>query len=368
MLGGRYRLVHQMGSGGFGRIWQAHDELLGTRVAAKELRAPVTLTDAERGNWLRRTERQVRWTAGLPSHPNLVAVHDLVVDGHSLWTVMELVEGQSLAARLAEQGPLHVQEAARVTTALLAALQAVHNKRFVHGAVCLDNVMLAGDRVVLLIDPEAAAHVGDYEDDAPAAVSGLIRQLECLAPERVQGLPPQPASDLYALGVTLYEAVEGISPFRGDSPAATLNAILNQPPPPMHRAWPLEPLIEGLLQKDPAARPTIPQAWDFLNPPATVREWVPQQAAPDPLPMHPPPITEAGGSGPLLVTAMLLLSLLTACVLLARPVLEYASSLAAASSWPAVLWKRRSGPPCWSSMTPASSRTATPRRVCRGST
>ncbi|MFK0046128.1 serine/threonine-protein kinase [Streptomyces sp. NPDC090741] len=368
VLGGRYRLVRPMGSGGSGLTWQAHDELLGTRVVAKELREPWTLTDAERGNWLRRTERQVRWTAGLPRHPNLAAVHDLLVDGHSLWTVMEFVEGQSLAARLRTQGPLRAPGAVRVATALLAALQAAHNAMFVHGAVCPDNVMLDGDRVVLLIDPETAVHLGDngdYGDGDPAAVSGLMRRLDHLAPERIQGLPQEPASDLYSLGVTLYEAVEGISPFRGDSPAAILTAIVHRPPPPMRRAWPLEPLIEGLLRKDPAARLTIPQAWGYLNHPsapvgedaplrtmpeafptsparrptaaAPVREDAPVQAMPEPAPMHPPPITASGGNSTLVVTALLLLSLVAVCVLLARPVLEYAGSLAAASLWPAVL-------------------------------
>ncbi|WP_406179631.1 serine/threonine-protein kinase [Streptomyces sp. NBC_01006] len=363
MLGGRYRLVRPMGAGGSGLTWQAHDELLGTRVVAKELRAPWTLTDAERGNWLRRTERQVRRAAGLPRHPNLVAVHDLLVDGHSLWTVMEFVEGRSLAARLREQGPLRAPEAVRVATVLLAALQAAHNAMFVHGAVCPDNVMLDGDRVVLLIDPETVVHLGEYGDFGdgdPAAVSGLMRRLDHLAPERIQGLPPEPASDLYSLGVTLYEAVEGISPFRGDSPAAILTAILHRPPPPMRRASPLEPLIEGLLRRDPAARLTIAQAWGYLNHPsapaaedaplrtrldrmpmaaAPVREDAPAQAMPEPMPMpvHPPPITASGGNSALVVTALLLLSLVAVCVLLARPVLEYAGSLAAASFWPAVL-------------------------------
>ncbi|MFD7834320.1 serine/threonine-protein kinase [Streptomyces sp. NPDC059761] len=375
VLGGRYRLVRLMGSGGNGRTWQAHDELLGTRVVAKELRAPWALTEAERGNWLRGAARRVRWAARLPPNRNLVGIHDLVVDDHSLWTVMEFVEGRSLAARLREQGPLRAPEAVRVATALLAALEAAHDAMFVHGAVCPDNVMLDGDRVVLLIDPETAVHLGENGDGDPAAVSGLMRRLDHLAPERIQGLPQEPASDLYSLGVTLYEAVEGISPFRGDSPAAILTAILHRPPPPMRRAWPLEPLIEGLLRKDPAARLTIPQAWGYLNHPsppvgedaplrtmpepmrngfdrmptaaAPVREDAPAQAmpapmpasapVPEPVPMYPPPITASGGNSTLFVSAVLLLSLVAVCVLLARPVLEYAGSLAAASFWPAVL-------------------------------
>ncbi|WP_327130386.1 serine/threonine protein kinase [Streptomyces sp. NBC_01343] len=373
VLGGRYRLVRPMGSGGSGRTWEAYDELLGTRVVARELRAPWTLTDAELGSWLRWTERQVRWTAGSPRHPNLVPVHDLVVDGPGLWTVMEFAEGQSLAARLEERGPLSTPEAARVATALLVALQAAHEAMFVHGAVRPENVMLDGDRVALLIDPETATHAGDHGDDERAALSRLVRRVDYLAPERIQGLPQQPASDLYALGVTLYEAVEGISPFRGHSPAAILAAVLNQPPPPMERARSLEPLIEGLLRKDPAARLTLPQAWQILNPSAPVGEDVPARAMPTPRtaipapardyaraqavpepasqavperaprampgrgPLRPPPTTASGGNSALFVAAVLLLALVAVCVLLARPVLDYAGSLAAASLWPAVL-------------------------------
>ncbi|MFI6144472.1 serine/threonine-protein kinase [Streptomyces sp. NPDC051109] len=358
LAGGRYRLVSPIGSGGHGRTWQAHDELLDTRVAVKALSAPVTLSDAARGIWLRRTAQRVRRSAGLPHHPNLAAVLDVVVVGDSLWIVMELVEGQSLAARLREQGPLRVPEAVRVATALLAALQAVHDAMFVHGAVCPDNVMLVGDGVLLLSDPEAVVRIGEHGDDDPASASGLVRRLDCLAPERIQGLPQLPASDLYALGVTLYEAVEATSPFRGDSPAGLLAAILHQPPPPMRRAGPLEPLIEGLLRKDPGARPTIPQARAVLDPLAHAgpdaraqavpgATPVPAAPAPDcwdapvrgmPEPMsHPFPVTQSRGGSPLLATVMLLLSLVTVCVLFARPVLEYAGSLAAAAFWPAVL-------------------------------
>ncbi|WP_268257451.1 serine/threonine-protein kinase [Streptomyces vinaceus] len=371
VLGGRYRLVRPMGTGGSGRTWQAHDELLGIRVVAKELRAPWTLTDAERGNWLRWAERQVRWTARLPRHPSLVAVHDLVTDGPVLWTVMEFVEGQSLAARLEERGPLSTAEATRLATALLVALQAAHEAKFVHGAVRPDNVMVDGDRIALLIDPETATRVGDRGNDEPAALSGLVRRLDHLSPERIQGLGPWPASDLYGLGLTLYEAVEGVSPYRGPTPAVILAAILNERPRPMGRARSLEPLIEGLLRKDPAARLTIPQAWGILNSSARISQDAPSQStpwgrapaqAPAPAPAWapdreeahayppalpasmpppgatpPPPVTAAGGNGALILTALLLLALVSVCVLLARPVLAYAGSLAAAPFWPAVL-------------------------------
>ncbi|MFF0218161.1 serine/threonine-protein kinase [Streptomyces vinaceus] len=366
LLGGRYRLVRPMGSGGTGRTWQAQDELLGIRVVVRELRAPWTLTDAQRGNWLRWAQRQVRWTARLPRHPGLVAVHDLVAEGPGLWTVMEFVEGRSLADRLEERGPLSTPEATRVATALLVALEAAHEAMFVHGAVRPDKVMLDGDRVALLIDPETAARVGDHEDGETAALRGLVRRLDHLSPEVIRGLGQQPASDLYGLGVTLYEAVEGVSPYRGASPPqVVLAAILDEPLPPMGRARSLEPLIEGLLRKDPAARLTIPQARRILNSSAPVGEEPPPLArqpsmnpapawAPDPEDAHVSPravpasmpapgatrhhpVTAARGNGTLVLTALLLPALVAVCVLLARPVLEYAGSVAAASFWPAVL-------------------------------
>ncbi|NUR92690.1 MAG: serine/threonine protein kinase [Nonomuraea sp.] len=257
VIGGRYLLGAELGSGGFGRVWRARDQTLDVDVAIKELRLPPGLPESQRAVRLARATREARNAARLRKYDGVVAIHDVVVDDGLPWIVMELIDGCSLSDHLDEHGPLTAGRAAQVATALLTAIAAAHREGVVHRDIKPANVMLADDGKVLLTDFGIAVH---HDDTALTTTGMLIGSAEYTAPERLRGTDGMPEGDLFSLGVTLYQAVEGVSPFRRDTPEATLAAVLLEEAPPPRQAGPLTRLITGLLDKDPARRPTVARA------------------------------------------------------------------------------------------------------------
>ncbi|MFD7447755.1 protein kinase [Kitasatospora sp. NPDC059827] len=282
LVGGRYRLARRLGAGGFGSVWQAHDEVLGVDVAVKEVRLPPAASPEEHSERLLRAQREARHAARLRDHPNVVGVHDVVVDDGVPWTVMQLIVGRSLEERIAGEGPLPTADTVTVAEAVLAALDAAHRAGIVHRDVKPANIMLADDGGVLLADFGIAVQ---QDQTALTASGAFIGSVDYLAPERAHGSPAAPAGDLFSLGATLYQAAEGRLPFRRDTPVATLTAVLFEQAPPMTLAGPLAPLIDGLLAKDPNARLTGAQAAALL---AEQRLRQPQLPQPPARPAHPP--------------------------------------------------------------------------------
>ncbi|WP_268246246.1 serine/threonine-protein kinase [Streptomyces netropsis] len=281
VVGGRYRLVGQLGSGGFGRVWKAYDEMLDVDVAVKEVWLPqqaASASGAEHRERVVRAAREARNAAKLRDHPHIVAVHDVVVEDGTPWIVMRLVEGRSLEERLRTDGPLPVPRAAEVAAALLKALKAAHAAGIVHRDLKPANVMLTDDGQVLLTDFGIAVH----ETDTKLTVTGgVIGSAEYMAPERLQGTQDQAAGDLFSLGATLYEAVEGVSPFRRETPRATMAAVALHEPPPMQRSDPvLASLITALLAKNPEDRPNVDSTLALL------RAGAPTLTAAMPMPPH----------------------------------------------------------------------------------
>ncbi|MEV4183624.1 serine/threonine-protein kinase [Streptosporangium canum] len=261
MVGGRYRLVAVLGSGGFGRVWRAHDQVLDVDVAIKELQLLPGMSKAEQDKRLERTAREARNAVRLRAHENVVAVHDVVSDGLP-WIVMELIDGQSLHEHIDTQGPLPVERVAQLAAGLLAALGAAHQAGIVHRDIKPANVMISTDGRVLLTDFGIAVHT---TDTTLTTAGMLIGSPEYMAPERLRGIDGLPASDLFSLGVTLYQAVEGVSPFRRNTQPAALTAVLLEEPPPPRRADRLAPLITRLLDKEPHSRPTVEEALAMLG-------------------------------------------------------------------------------------------------------
>ncbi|MFF2373113.1 serine/threonine-protein kinase [Streptomyces xiamenensis] len=255
-IGGRYQLEGELGSGGFGRVWRARDNRLGVPVAIKELRLPAALPETDRAERLTRAAREARNAARLRDHPDVLTVYDVVIENDVPWIVMRLAEGGSLADRIARGGPLPVDEVAGIAQALLRALGAAHEAGIVHRDVKPANVLLTGEGRALLTDFGIAVH---REDTTLTVTGALLGSMEYVAPERARGTTA-PGGDLFSLGVTLYEAVEGVSPFRRDTATETLTAVLFDPPPAPRRAGRLASLITGLLEKDPADRPTVADA------------------------------------------------------------------------------------------------------------
>ncbi|MFE2058103.1 serine/threonine-protein kinase [Streptomyces sp. NPDC059446] len=256
VIADRYRLLDALGEGGAGIVWRARDEVLGREVAVKEVRAAAGLTGAEAERLHSRLEREAR-SAARVSHRNVVAVHDVVTQDSRPWIVMELVRGLTLSDVLDADGPLSPRRAARIGAEVLAALRGAHGAGVLHRDVKPGNVLLGNDGRVMLTDFGVTTA---EESSALTSAGEPIGSPEYLAPECALGRTPGPESDLWSLGVLLYAATEGRSPFRRDTPPDTLRAVTDEEPPPLRRADALAPVVEELLRKDPAARLTAPEA------------------------------------------------------------------------------------------------------------
>ncbi|MEV8587852.1 protein kinase [Streptomyces sp. NPDC051180] len=260
LLAGRYRLGESIGRGGMGKVWRAHDEVLHRVVAVKELTAGRFVAEADRLVLHARTQKEARAAARI-THPGVVTVHDVLEHDSRPWIVMQYVDGPSLADAAKEAGTIEPREAARIGLHVVGALRAAHAAGVLHRDVKPGNVLLARDGRVLITDFGIAAIEGDSTITRTGEIVGSI---DYLAPERVRGGDPGPASDLWSLGATLYTAVEGVSPFRRSSPISTMQAVVTEEPPHPGKAGPLAPVIVALLRKDPDQRPRADEAERML--------------------------------------------------------------------------------------------------------
>lgn len=261
LLGGRYRLVGRLGHGGMGTVWRARDEVVDRDVAVKEPRVPDHLGAREREVVHLRMQREARAAARI-DHPSVVTVHDVVVEDAKPWIVMELVRGQSLADLL-QEGTLDPREASRIGLAVLGALIAAHGAGVLHRDVKPANVLLGSGNRVVLTDFGIAQVEGE---EALTETGAFVGSPEYIAPERVLGQRPGPESDLWSLGVVLYAAVEGVSPYRRSHTPATLQAVLSaEPQMPARGTGAFGTLVMQLLRKDPAARPAAAEIRQALE-------------------------------------------------------------------------------------------------------
>lgn len=298
-VAGRYRLLQVIGSGGMGTVWRAYDELLSREVAVKELRQPPGTSESDATTLAERTLREAR-AAGRLANPHVVTVYDVVVDDDRPWIVMELLRARSLAAVIAEEGPLPPDRVARIGLQVLSALEDAHRHDMLHRDVKPGNVMLGSGDWVTLTDFGLVTVTGDPHLTAAGVVLGSPSYL---APERTRAsAEPGPASDLWSLGATLYTAAEGQPPFERDSAIETVSAVLNDKPTAMRRAGPLKGALSGLLRKDPERRVDSAEARAQLERAAsatrsrTSDQLPPARAAP--LPAPPPRAPESSAPDP----------------------------------------------------------------------
>ncbi|MFC9844045.1 protein kinase [Streptomyces sp. NPDC060223] len=252
LIAGRYRLAEQIGRGGMGTVWRAQDEVLSRDVALKRLHVQRHLTDDELATLYERTRREARSAARI-AHPNVVVVHDVVDDEGLPCIVMEYVPSTTLGELLKGGGTVPPGEAARIGLGMVAALRAAHAAGVLHRDVKPGNVLLGAGGRVVLTDFGIAMASGT---STLTKTGELVGSVDYIAPERMRGHRPGPAADLWALGATLFQAVEGRPPFRKDTAVETAYSVVADPLEPMKHAGPLEPLVEALLAKDPDARPS----------------------------------------------------------------------------------------------------------------
>ena len=251
LVAGRYRIGPCLGTGGMGRVWLARDELLRRDVAIKEIALPFGLTDEEREEMRARTLREARAAARL-SHPNVVRTYDVQPGDERPWIVMEYVPSRSLLQVIKENGPLPTKDVAGIGLAVLSALDAAYRAGVHHRDIKPSNVLIADDGRVLLTDFGAA--VVDEGEGALTQTGIILGSPRYIAPERAATGISTLESDLWSLGATLYEAVEGRAPYTRETTIAMLVALATEKPDPVDRAGPLKPVINGLLQKKPENR------------------------------------------------------------------------------------------------------------------
>ncbi|MFF7246615.1 serine/threonine-protein kinase [Embleya sp. NPDC008237] len=271
LVAGRYRLGDQLGRGGMGTVWRAVDTMLDRDVAVKEMRLPRFVDDDDRSTLSARMLREARAAARI-DHPNVVTIFDVAEEDGRPWIVMELVRGLSLAQELDKEGPIPPEQVAELGLRLLAALEAAHEAGVLHRDVKPANVLLARNGRVVLTD----FGVASVEDSATLTQAGaMVGSPEYLAPEQIAGEPPGPQADLWSLGATLFEAVEGRPAFRRNTHAATLAAVAAGRFPEVFLAGPLTPVLRALMVKDPARRASPEHVRDLL---AEVAEGAPTPA------------------------------------------------------------------------------------------
>ncbi|MDH6143377.1 MULTISPECIES: serine/threonine-protein kinase [Kitasatospora] len=255
VLGERYRLIGELGRGGFGVVWEAYDQRLGRQVAVKTLRHHGTKAAATD---LARLRRETEVLAKLV-HPNIVLVLDMGEDSSDgerfSYLVMELLNGLTLKQALADGRP-ELPRALEWARQLCAALAAAHAAQVIHRDVKPENIMFtAPDRSVLKVLDFGIAQIGDNRD-ALTTEGSVIGSTPYLAPERWRGEPGSVRSDLYAVGCVLYELLTGQRPFNaGNTYALMVQHLEEEPPRPPALPTGLVELITELLAKDPAGRP-----------------------------------------------------------------------------------------------------------------
>ena len=290
LLGGRYRLDQVLGQGGMATIFRATDDKLGREVAVKVLR-PEFGSDAQ---FVERFEHEAQAAASL-SHPNIVQVYDYGTDPAGPYIVMEQVAGGDLAAVLGERGPLPPTAVARTGQQVADALEAAHERGLVHRDIKPSNILLSPDGRVQVADfgiAQAAA-------GSPVTATGItLGSVLYFSPEQARGDTATAASDIYSLGLVMYEMLTGQRPFTGDSPAAVALARLSSgvPSPMAVRAEvppSLDAIVRWCLAVDPAARPSAAELANalarFIADPSVVATYPAPAAAPPPPPAPPPP-------------------------------------------------------------------------------
>jgi serine/threonine-protein kinase len=253
IVGGRYEILSPLGRGGMGAVYRAHDRVLDETVALKVLRGDV----ASAPEMPKRFRSEIK-LARRVAHPNVCRIYEYGEDGPRQYISMELVEGTNLKEVLKRRGALPPAEACGLAAQVADGLEAIHRVGIVHRDLKTLNVMIDAHGAAKVMDFGIAKKVGG-EGTPAASGSYVVGSPEYMSPEQARGQPVDFRSDVYALGIIVFELFTGRVPFRGDTPVATLLMHLETPPPldgPAAAAIPLSarPVLRKALAKDPAER------------------------------------------------------------------------------------------------------------------
>jgi len=252
VLSGRYELSHLVARGGMAEVYRAHDRLLDRPVALKVLFPELSVDRA----FVERFRREAQAAANL-SHPNIVPVFDWGEDGGTYFIVMEFIDGRALSSILRTAGPMHPDRAAEIGADVAIALAYAHRHGVIHRDVKPGNVLITEDGIVKVTDFGIARAINTEESlTQTGAVMGTATYF---SPEQAEGMGVDARSDIYSLGVVLFEMVTGRPPFMGDTPVAVASKHVRENPPTPREINPsvppdLEAIILKCLAKSPEYR------------------------------------------------------------------------------------------------------------------
>lgn len=250
---GPYQILRRIGAGGMGEVFLAYDARLDRSVAIKRIRpGPVTPVSRER------FRREARLAARL-SHSAIVQVYDILEEDESEYIVMEYVEGTTLRDQV-RQGPMEVRAVLELARELAAGLDTAHRQGIIHRDLKTENVLISASGGPKILDFGIAKRLLDNEEGSLTAESSILGTCRAMSPEQAHGEPLTPSSDLFSLGVLLYETLTGTSPFEAESSASTLSRVILYRQAPAYKLnpaipWELSRLIDRLLEKTAELRP-----------------------------------------------------------------------------------------------------------------
>jgi eukaryotic-like serine/threonine-protein kinase len=290
VLNNRYELEQKIGEGGMARVYRGRDLRLNRQVAIKVLHNHYS-SDT---NFVSRFHHEAQAAANL-HHPNIVDVYDVGQDRDIHYIVMEYLPGSDLKSRLLQHGPLALEEWITIGAAVAEGLEAAHRLGMIHRDIKPQNIILGNDGQVKITDFGIAKSALSTAMTETGVTFGTA---DYLSPEQARGQTATPRSDIYSLGVTLYEALTGKLPFTGDSSIAVAMQHVNDAPPPPHLINPLIPVqIEALvlkaLRKNPDERPA--SARDFARQLLSMRNLSEQETIVRPVPQRPQPARPGNG-------------------------------------------------------------------------
>jgi serine/threonine-protein kinase len=295
-LNNRYELEQKIGEGGMARVYRGRDLRLNRQVAVKVLHSHY----ASDTGFLQRFHHEAQAAANL-RHPNIVDVYDVGQDGDVHYIVMEYVPGSDLKALLMRQGALPVEQAVPIAEAVANGLEAAHRVGMIHRDIKPQNIIVGDGGQVKITDFGIAK---SKLSTAMTETGVTFGTADYISPEQARGQPATPQSDIYSLGITLYEMLTGRLPFTGDSSiAVAMQHVGSEPPPPRMYNPRIPPQLEALvlraLSKEPAERPASAREFarllasyrDIGDQPTVVRSVAPRPAPSQPRPPQPRPAT-----------------------------------------------------------------------------